>query len=364
MKNLLKTLLLIINLAAAVALIVSGYGGHVSPLLSAIPGFALMLLPFFIVSVVVLLVIDLIFWRRLTFLPALALLMCASPVWNLCPLNIAHPEVRPGHRQLKLLTYNVCNFYYNETSVDGDHNYILETILDTDADIVCIQEYKPGDISTWSRFSLQVDSIVDRYPYRSIFYTKDKCPLAVWSRFPLTSFDLDQPSSSSAYFQGIEVMVDSVPLTLYNIHLQSIGLSPDDKKLYGSLTRRITSSKLEHARTGMLAKLSAAMKERATQSIMLRQQIDSVGGSNIIVAGDFNDISDCWSQRTIMGDNLHSAFTSTAVGPTVTYYANRFYFNIDHVLYNNTMQAIKYERLPSRASDHFPVLVTFSYPTR
>ncbi len=159
-------------------------------------------------------------------------------------------------------------------------------------------------------------------------------------------------------------MVDSVPLNLYNIHLQSIGLSDDDKKLYGSLTRNVTSRKLEKARHGMLSKLSQAMKERAHQAIMLRNELDSVGGPNIIVAGDFNDISDCWTQRKIMGRDLKSAFTSAAVGPTVTYYANRFYFNIDHVLYSNNLQTIKYERLDSRASDHYPVLVTFSFPAR
>ena len=358
MKGLFKLILMIINIAATVAMIVSAYGGHVNPQLSSLPGIALMLLPLISIFMVVLLVADLLLWRRMAFLPAFTILLCASPLWNLCPLNITRPQASPGERTLKILTYNVYNFNYNHNSSSGNINNNLSTILNTDADIVCLQEAAVSKLVRWKAYQAQADSLCERYPYRSTTAGQ----LTVWSRYPFTEINLVQPEDPTAFFQGLKIDIDSFPVMLYNVHLQSIGLSPEDKKLYKSITNKVTTHKLEKAREGLLAKLSHAMKERAGQAVLLRQQIDSVGGQNILVAGDFNDIADCWSQREIMEHSMKSAFATTAFGPTVTYYANRFYFNIDHILYSDSFTPLNYTRIKSLASDHYPVLVTFSIP--
>lgn len=358
MKNLLKLILLIINIAGAAIMLVSAYGGHINPHFSSLPGIALMLLPLISIFMVLLLLADLMIWRRMAFLPAFAILVCAAPLWNLCPLNLSKPHTVPGDRELKVLTYNVYNFNYNHNSSSGNINNNLSTILSSDADIVCLQEASVWNLASWKTFQAQADSLCERYPYRHTTSGQ----LTVWSRYPITEIQLVQPEDPSAFFQGLKVEIDSFPVMLYNVHLQSIGLSPEDKKLYNSITRKVTSRKLEKAREGLLTKLSRAMKERAGQAVLLRQQMDSIGGTNILVAGDFNDIADCWSQREVMGQNLKSAFSTAGFGPTVTYYANRFYFNIDHILYSDSFTAVKYQRIKSLSSDHYPVLVTFSIP--
>ena len=188
--------------------------------------------------------------------------------------------------------------------------------------------------------------------------------LLLWSKFPAEAIELRQSGDESASFQCARVDVDGTQLSLYNLHLQSIGLSPDDKQLYTSLTRRPTAHKLENARYDLLSKLSAAMKARARQADLLRAQIDSIGGQNIIVAGDFNDIEDCHAQRVIEGKDLHSVYTSVGRGPSVTYYANRFYFNIDHVLYGSDIVPLSYSRPMARTSDHYPVIVNLAIPVK
>lgn len=354
MKHIFKFILLTINIVAACALLFSGYGGHFDPASSSLPGIALMLFPAILTVVIVLILLDLLMWRRLAFLPAFAMLASAAPIWNFCPLNFGSNKLPDGYKEIKLLTYNTYNFNY-VSNIDSV-NRAANTILATDADIVCIQEALATDPSEWDNVRVQADSITTRYPYR----LHGPSSLAIWSRYPIDSISINQPSDPSGMFQCVKADIDGTPLILYNIHLQSIRLSNDDKALYGSLTRRPTTHKLENARYGMIAKLSAAMKERSIQAKMLRHAIDSIGGSNIIVAGDFNDIEDCHAQRVIEGSNLKSTFTTVGFGPTVTYYANRFYFNIDHILYGGDIKAIDYKCLRSRASDHYPVTGTFA----
>lgn len=358
MKRLLKFILLVINIAVIAALIFSGYGGHFNPATSSIPGIALMLFPVILLTTCVLLIIDLITWRRVAFLPAFALLICAVPIWNFCPINLTHPKPKAGYHTFKVLSYNAFNFTNFSSTDSTDHNSTLETILSADADIVCIQEVLDRDPSFWNMDSIQIHSVLTRYPHR----LRGHGSLAIWSKYPMEKIDLVQPGDPTGMFMAARVDIDGSELTLYNIHLQSLGLSNTDKELYGSITRRPTTHKLENARYGLISKLSGAMKQRTVQAHQLRAQIDSIGGTGILVAGDFNDIEDCYAQRVIEGKTLHSTFTSVGCGPTMTYYANRFYFNIDHLLYGGNLQALGYHRGHSRASDHYPISGIFAIP--
>lgn len=182
----------------------------------------------------------------------------------------------------------------------------------------------------------------------------------IYSRYPLRNIGIDNWLGTSACLQCVEVDIDGTPLTLFNVHLQSLQLNTADRELYGSITRKPTTHKLENARYGMVAKLSTAMRERGYQAHKLRQYIDSIGGDNIIVTGDFNDIEDCYAQRVIEGKTLRSAFSSVGFGPTMTYNANRFYFNIDHILYGGSVKAMAYHVGKSRSSDHYPIIGTFA----
>ncbi|MDE6450095.1 MAG: endonuclease/exonuclease/phosphatase family protein [Muribaculaceae bacterium] len=358
MKRLFKFILSIINIAVVTALIFSGYGGHFNPETSSIPGIALMLFPAILLATILLMLADLILCRRMAFVPAFALLICAVPIWNFCPVNINTPYPKEDTTTFTLLTYNTYNFDNFSSTDSTGYNSTIATILDSDADIVCLQEALENAPSAWTQYGQLTDSILSRYPHR----LHGPKSLTIWSRYPLTNVMMTQPDDPSGMFMCAKVDINGSELTLYNVHLQSLGLSNTDKELYGSITRRPTTHKLETARNGLISKLSQAMKQRALQARSLRSQIDSIQGSNIIVAGDFNDIEDCYAQRLIEGKNLHSVFSTVGCGPTMTYYANRFFFNIDHILYGGGIQALGYHRGNSRASDHYPVSGTFTIP--
>lgn len=360
MRRFLKILLIILNIVVAATMLIAAYGGHVNPLTTSIPGIMLMMFPGFLLASVLILVIDLIFSRRLMFIQGFAILFCAPAIWNICPLNFFSYSLRDGERQLKVMTYNVYNMYdFSAGNPGGATHGSLAAIIDSRADIVILQEALPTDPSMWTQFGSSIDTIVGLYPHRVLTGT-----MAVWSKYPLSKIDVPQPDSQSSKIFVADVDVDGFPLTVYNVHLQSLGLSDHEKELYYNLTRgeALGLENSDASTRGLLSKLSVAMKLRAEHALMLRGYIDSLARPNVIVAGDFNDIADCWAQRTIMGRDLHNTFTQVGFGPTISYNANRFYFNIDHMLYGGDLRPLKMDWGRQRSSDHYSVTSTYAIP--
>lgn len=362
MKRVFQIFLFLINIIACVAVIFSGYGGRFNPEVSTLPGVALMIFPLVCGTVVILILLDLLMCRRMAFLPALALLVCAPSLWNICPLNIGEPTLPPGYYRVKIMTYNVYNMDDYTHQSGGEISRTLSNIIADDADIVCLQEAPYDDISRWSFYRSQADTLMERYPYREGVGNS----MWVLSKFPTDSVPLRQASNTtSCMFQCVKVDVKGTMLTLFNIHLQSIGLLSADKQLYHEITTRpITKQRIEEARYDLISKVSQAMRERAGQAHLLREQIDATGTENVVVAGDFNDIEGCYAERVIAGRELRSVYTSVSRGPTITYYADRLYFNIDHVLYGPRIIPLKYHRGNVKASDHYSVSVELAVPKR
>ncbi len=360
MRRILRITLLAVNILAAVTLLVSAYGGHVNPLTTTLPGMMLMVFPGLLLLALLLLVADLIWWRRLAFVQGFAILLSAPAIWNLCPLNFFSNSAGPNERELKVMTYNVYYFIDESGPLPGDTlQRSLSAIIRENPDIVMLQESRGGDPSAWGDYRAQSDTITSRYPYRV-----ENNSMAIWSKYPFDTIGVRQYPDPSSLFLVADVDVDGYPLTVYNVHLQSLSLSDNDKVMYYNFTRgNLASSGTDATPTSLVRKLSAAMKKRAVQAELLRSQIDSLARKNILVAGDFNDIADCWAQRTIMGGDLASTFSAVGFGPTISYNAFHFYFNIDHILYGGNLRPLRIHRGRERSSDHYSVTATYAIPT-
>jgi endonuclease/exonuclease/phosphatase (EEP) superfamily protein YafD len=107
-------------------------------------------------------------------------------------------------------------------------------------------------------------------------------------------------------------------------------------------------------------KLAAANLVRTEQVDTLIAGIHSIGGPNVIVCGDFNDVPGCTSLRNLTSiSGLKQVYPEVCCGPTYTFNTNRFYFRIDHVLYRGDLKPVEMVRGDIRCSDHYPLLTTF-----
>lgn len=338
----------------------SCYGGLINPDVTTIGALMAMAMPGFVTLLILTGIVS--FWvdRWSIVACVVTLLCCAAPVLEYAPLNI--PKPMPSAEQLRdssftFLEYNALHFSkYDQDYGNDTINRTVSYILGQDPDVACIPELETLRANPNIRLTqLQVDSLLDRYPYHCI----DTAGNSVLSKFPIRPIRLTVPDSFNGHLTAYRMYVHDVKFTLFVVHMTSIGLSSDDKELFKALTELNAISEFEKVRHQLIGKLSVAYRYRAQQARILRDYIDRLGEGNVIVAGDFNDIPGCYALRTIMGDDFKSVYSEVGRGPAITYYGNRFYFRIDHILYRGDLRPlwvrIDYEKL----SDHYPMMTQF-----
>ncbi len=338
--------------------LMSAYGGVCNPAELPVGALLAMVFPLMILLDAILVVLLFFLRRRLVAVIGVAVIASIPTILRYAPLNPHHTlTAEEEKRSFTLLTYNA--FFYLDYQTSGKNtpapNLTVKQLLDSDADIICLQEAKfaiPYD--NLGVTDQMVDSLKRRYPYR--FNESD---ITLYSKFPVTRVLGFEEMSPTAMFISYRLNIRGRLVDIYNVHLQSIGLSPEDKELYHSLTEGETSRhEIGKVRRQLFSKLYNAFECRADQAQVLRNLLEQRHG-NVILCGDFNDVPGCYALRTLMSAGMHDAFADGGFGPSVTYRAGRFYFRIDHILYRGNLRAVNTERLKGGQSDHYPVMTTF-----
>ncbi len=356
-----------LNTGLAMATVFSAYGGVFDPGKVVIAALMAMTFPLFLLASILFLIVDLVFWRKAAVVIALALVASLPPILVFSPFNFSTHKLTEAEkeRSFTFLTYNVLHFWDFRGDVPGlTRNATIDYILSTDADIVSLQEVE--FLKSWPLWHItteQIDELSARYPYRMVNASKQQTLL---SKYPFELVDFNLPQDIACRFACFRLNIDGRTIHLFNVHLESIGLTPRDKELYQGLFDKAPGSEqalrkeLSRVKTQLISKLAKAFEERTEQARAIRHAIDSIGG-NTIVAGDFNDIPSCYAIRTIMDGDMTDAYAQNALGPTITYHGNRFYFRIDHVLYKGDFNCVDITRGSSPSSDHYPFLATFVF---
>lgn len=359
MKRTLRIIFLVLLVLECLVTLLAAYGGMFSPFqFRALPAMMSMTFPIWVILTPVAAVAAFFVSRKMALVPVATMVLCIGPFLDFCPINFSH-RATEGASRFTLLSYNT---YYWGDYLDREYSEPSPTvaaILQADADIVCLQEsnvpkyYKSRGIS-----DAQLDSLQTRYPYQNF----ETGSLGVLSKYPIDNVSVPELPGATADLMVISINVNNNPVQIFNIHLQSIGLTREDKDLYLELTRGKADNHLRRAKTDLLSKLHIAFKNRALQASRLKELIWASGAKNIIVCGDFNDIPGCYAMRTLESVGLKNAYTTAGFGPSCTYRANRFYFHIDQVLYNKNLKPTDIQVLSHTGfSDHLPVLTSFEF---
>jgi len=226
MKHFKKIFLIIlytINAIILTGLIMSSFSGYVSPHRFVIFSYLGLIFPFIFVASLAFFFTWLLFkqWKQ-SFIHLMVFAICGGAIYTYCPIHKKSGEIPGG--AIKLLTYNVMRF--NETKKDnptGDvPNTILKFIQESDADIVCIQEY---GASKRNSNLLKEEDIMDalyKYPYfyfhsLNFPFSSDIYGLAIFSRFPILSTQkVDFESTYNGAFIA-ELDIYGKRVTLINI---------------------------------------------------------------------------------------------------------------------------------------------------
>lgn len=356
MRGGVKILLIGLNLFFAIGLLVSAYSGLVNPDTMPIAGVVAMTFVFWLCLSLVTLIADIFILRKAMWIQIVVICACYGPVHTFCPLNFPMPLTpEEKKRSFTVLNYNVEGFYDNQAVAKNVPNRTMQFIIESDADIVCLQECDA--LSPHEEFGLsqhQLDSLLSIYPY----YELNTGAQALLSKYPFVHIELPMNDFDNGVADGYTVVIDGRTLTIFNVHLQSLSLSDEDRRLYVNLTRKISEKRLKKAKTQLISKLCYSFRQRVIQARVLKGYVETIGG-NVIVCGDFNDIPNCYAIRTLEKAGLHDAYAEAGFGPAITYHADRFYFRIDHSLYRGHLEAVRCKRGDVQSSDHYPLITTY-----
>jgi endonuclease/exonuclease/phosphatase family metal-dependent hydrolase len=286
-------------------------------------------------------------WKYLS-IGLVAFAVCWHPVRSYFPF---HPGKKVEKESLiKVLTYNVMGFTYTDHREETT-NHIIRYIADSEADIVCLQEYFVSRPAT----ARKIAAALKMYPYSSVIPLKNfGWGLAVYSKYPITdSRRIAYPSEDNG--SSIHrINLDGKTLTLINNHLESFKLTSKDKVRYLDFIKGAGPETFSGLRSTIQQKLGPAFLIRAKQARAVAEEIKKSPSDYLLVCGDFNDTPISYAHRTVQG-GLLDAFAESGMGLGITYNLNYFWFRIDNILYSSNMEAFRCTVDHINYSDHYPV---------
>lgn len=348
-------LILAINALFTGLLLLAAYSPYMHPVSHPVQSCIGLTFPIFALINGTFLVFWLIIQRyKFAVLSLTGFLLCYSQIRTYLPINFHTTDIPEG--SIKLLSYNIMGF--DGASKKDGKNPILTYLKESDADILCLQEYI---IEESPRHLTQKDIERDlkAYPYHRIntagsgngFTNKIAC----YSKYPILSArTLDYPSEYNGSVV-YELKVGKDTLTIINNHLESNKLTKEDKVIYEDMLKSPEKEKVKSGLRLFIRKLAEASAMRAPQADSIAQEIASSQHPYIIVCGDFNDTPISYTHRIIAQD-LDDAFTQSGRGLGISYNQNKFYFRIDNILISKNLQA--YNCTVDRSikdSDHYPI---------
>lgn len=270
------------------------------------------------------------------------------------------PQPMPAKKDsatLRLVTWNVQDFVdfmnHPETAIQ-----MLQLIANSNADIVCVQEFT--NIEGSSRY-FSIRQKMDSLGFKHYFNSKDVVnPFkggyfmrgsAVFSRLPFTSTGRFTISNREMEENCIYVDVDfgNKPLRVYTAHLQSFALYTDtshiDKDVYEITYNRKRT--IQHK----LREIEAFHEEEATtiRTAMAKATVPAV------YCGDMNTVPSSYTYRVLKND-LQDAFLEKGAGIGATFYKVLPMLRIDYCFADKRLSVTGCKVLQQRLADHYPLV--------
>ena len=224
-------LILAVNALFVGMLILSAYSPYLQPKIHPIASCLGLAFPIFLAVNICFALFWVIISYRYALLPVIGFLVCIPQIRTYIPINSTVETIPDG--SIKFLSYNVMGF--NNLEKKEGKNPILSYLADSEADIICLQEYN----STKNKKYLTDEDIrkaLKAYPYRSIHNPeKGGSQLACFSKFPILSA---RPIKYESTYNGsmqYTLKVNEDTITLINNHLESNKLTKEDKVIYGEV---------------------------------------------------------------------------------------------------------------------------------
>ena len=330
----------IVSALVAALMILSAYSGMLTPQnhprLAVLP----LAFPMLLAANMIMLVVCFFVLKKLTIIPAAAMILCITDIRALCPINM--PEKIPQDA-VKVLSFNIGG------ACPEEKQQFIDYITAQDADIICLQEvYWKGK---W------VDNEQVRAVYPHIVTLSGKAKMSCVSKYPIVGTEQIHYKSggnmSAAYY--LDINGDTV--MVINNHFESYRFSEQELNQYREITgSNITMRKREEKSKDVVKKLMAGKKLRGPQVEAVNDYMLKNWKRLTIVCGDFNETANEYAHY-LLTKKLNDAFTRAGNGFGFSFSKNKLHFRIDHILCSDDIEPCKcFVDNSCELSDHFPII--------
>nr|WP_314865894.1 endonuclease/exonuclease/phosphatase family protein [uncultured Flavobacterium sp.] len=256
-------------------------------------------------------------------------------------------EFPESEKDFIVMSYNVRLFnVFKWIDRDDVPSQIVSFINDKNPDILCIQEY-----STSADIDLKV------YPHKYILMAGDqiKTGQAIFSKFPIINEGniVFPNSNNNVIFADIKKGKETI--RVYNMHLQSIKISPDVTEINDDINV-INQSKSQK----LFNRISKAFKQQQQQAELFKEHKNNCQYP-LIICGDMNNSAFSYVYRNIKG-KLRDSFEEAGKGFGATYKFRYYPARIDYIFADEKMKVKKFESFPNfENSDHYPIMAKLSF---
>jgi endonuclease/exonuclease/phosphatase family metal-dependent hydrolase len=352
MGKILRWILILINLAAAILMIGAFSSCYINP--SEFWPTAILGLGFtaFVIINFLFLVYWLIGLKKPLWISLIALIV-VLPALNYS-IRVFKDETPPSQKEsVSLITYNVRLFdVFGWTGRDHVGRDLLNFVNESNTDIVCFQEYMEN--SSRSLNLSQIKTHIPDHKYSFIGYNyqafQRKHGLAIFSTYPVLSGEKGHFPGTRNMYIWADIKLPTDTIRVINAHLESIHLSHQQYNLIDSLNVNPTNRQ-EIGR--ILGNVKDAFIKRAEQVQILKQEIDR-SPYPVVICGDFNDTPVSYTYKA-MRESLDDSFLESGNGLGTTYKEFIYPLRIDYILHSKELECTGHEVLDVAFSDHKPV---------
>lgn len=361
-----KIILVSSNMATALLLIVGCFGGILNPQTFWITG-VITLGSFYIL---LLLLFFIFFWLFvkpfLALISVITIAICWVPLSHIVAIRLSPNFVIKKHpANLRVMSWNVEHFDILEHKTHPEQKVkMIAMINELKPDIACFQEMVASDqypeaINYLPYFTNRLSMRDYHYSYNSKLNFDDKHHFGIitFSKYPIINKQTIAyaPRDYNSIFQYIDILKDKDTFRVFNIHLQSLKFTDDNRRYIETIK---DDNQLQQSKS-VLSKLKTGFLHRQLQADRIKELMNK-SPYPVIVAGDFNDVPNSYAYRTI-GDGLINGFEEKGTGIGRTFYSVSPTLRIDHIFADKSFNVEQYLRVKKKLSDHFPIVTDLFY---
>lgn len=318
-------------------------------------------LPFLILLLVVFFVAWLFvkpFWSLISLL---FLAIGWNAVINIIPLRLdASFVMKKDSADIRIMSWNVEQFnIQNYKKNPQGRQQMLDLINEYNPDIACLQEVVAGETRKAINYypeivkSLHFKDNFFAYQLTNDFDRNHHFGTIIFSKFPIIrkQFMVNNPDDYNSTFQYVDVLVGNDTVRIFNVHLQSLKFTKENREYLDSLQIKTTSASESKS---VIQKIRKGVIKRAVQARFVKDEMNHTHYPKIL-CGDFNDVPVSYAYE-ILGEGLQNAFVKKGFGFSRTFAGISPTLRIDNIFVDSSFSVVQYKRISSNLSDHFPIV--------